>query len=301
MNLNNQLQPQQQRRPFGERVLSAIGSGLDRWAEGKIKEMDRKKESEIYHRAGFRPEIADFLTHIREVDPAHFSSVLQGLGESAYARPQQQGMQSLQPEAEVSEPSFEKPANLFERISPEKEEAHKLKVEQRKDKLRPDLNYLDDLQETVDALREEINNQKDPVKFGLKSELLTKVPGGKQFLSGSTGAFDALSNKFHTDATQGQKGVRSVYHVKILGASKPGLDKTKEQNEKILDHWEKVINQKKERFLKDHPEFKSEAKSPSSPVKSMQEAQEKKPNVRIVNGKKEAWNPAKNAWVPANW
>ena len=95
--------------------------------------------------------------------------------------------------------------------------------------------------------------------------------------------------------------MRSVYHVKILGASKPGLDKTKEQNEKILDHWQKVIDQKKNRFLKDHPEFKNETKPSESPVQSMQEQKQNKPNVRTINGKKEAWNPAKNAWVAANW
>lgn len=250
MDLNNQLQ-QPQKRSFGERVLSSIGSGLDRWAEGKIKELDRKKESDIYHKAGFRPEIADFLTHIREVDPAHFSGILQGLGESAYARPQQQPQQMQQPGMEqggMQPEQVSRPQSLFEKSEDrrQKKEAHEQKLIKANE---PTRDYLENLSDNIDKMLD-LSNEVD---FGVYSSLASGIPGVGQFLVDTpTGEYYTLSNEFALNS-KNDKGVDSNARLKVRQAGKPGLNKSKEQNIKELRHWKQKIDERKNVFYKEHP------------------------------------------------
>lgn len=230
---------------------TGLGQGLTKLAQEKMNKIRQQQFAQSLHKIGYSPEQSDVLAYLQQNSPEHFHQII---GQTNTPSIQSQSGQQQQP--------------LFSRP---KSEAQDLKIEARKDKLRPELTYLNDLETTAQELRNLIKDQKDPVSFGVKSAALSNIPViGSQFLSGNTGAFDALSNKFHTDATQGSKNVRSVYHVKILGASKPSLNKTKEQNEKLLNHWQKVIDKKRADFLKAHPEFSSEVESNNQPQAQLQ-------------------------------
>lgn len=304
---------------LGASLGTGLGQGLAMLAQKKMDEIDTQKEVQLFQQAGYTPEAANLLVHLRKTSQQSpgFDKILGMVGEGGAQQPQQiqqqaQSQQMGSAQAATGGPQVvsipDKPREPSQPLfsNKPKSEAHALKIEARKDKLRPDLSYLDDLERTANELRELINEQKDPVEFGLKSAALSSIPYlGEQFLGGSTGAFNALSNKFHTDAAQNSKGVRSVYHVKILGASKPSLSKTKEQNERILNHWDKVISEKKAKFLKAHPEFIDEIeKGDQSSQKNAQSAQQDQPksgSVRINNGQKEAWDPNTQKWRKANW
>jgi hypothetical protein len=188
----------------------------------------------------------------------------------------------------------------FHQVLGQQQQANTLKREQYKDKLRPEIDYLDNLEGSLNALEELINQQEDPVSFGLLPSRLSQV--SPSLVGENTGTYDALSNKFHTDAAQNTKGVRSVYHVKILGASKPGLDKSREQNMKILKHWRSVINNKKSKFLKAHPMFNDELTSYDTSKKFGASAPSKPKlgDVKEEDGKILAWDPNLKDWVEAS-
>lgn len=271
---------------LGNALGTGLGAGLEQLAQNKMKGMEREKFAKSLNRIGYTPEEADTLAYLQQNSPEHFHHIL------GMAKPTQQGTEQKQ--ALFSNP---------------KSEAQELKIEARKDKLRPELTYLDELETTAKELRTLINDKKEPVEFGNYSAIASNIPiVGNQLLGKNTGAFDALSNKFHTDATQGSKNVRSVYHVKILGASKPSLTKTKEQNEKLLDYWQKVIDKKRSAFLKAHPEFANEVEvdlgqssdqQQSQQVQQMQQAeqQESQPRFRKnAAGKVQQWDQASQSY-----
>lgn len=239
---------------LGQSLGSGLGEGLSMLLHHKVESQKKEKRAKEWENIGLPAHLAQFL--VNQPEKIQLEAFKKFTGSENKATP-----------------------------SPAQQEV----IEKRKDKLRPDLTYLDDLERTSKELRSLINDKQEPVEFGLKASVLSSLPVvGNQYLEDSTGAFNALANKFHTDATQGAKNVRSVYHVKILGASKPGLDKTKGQNEKILDHWDKAIAEKRAKFLKAHPEFKDEVsaeeKSESADNKSQKVQIDDNGNI-YVNGK----------------
>lgn len=212
---------------LGSSLGSGLGQGLSMLAQNKLNEMRRSKVSDLLKGAGYEPGQSDLLAYLQQQQPEHFHQVLG----------QQQQANSLKQQ--------------------KSDQAHQLKMAQFKEKLRPNLDYLNGLETTLNRLEDLV--KKDDVYFGL---IPSKLP--TSLLNADTGEYDALSNLFHTDAAKNQTGVRSVYHVKILGASKPGLDKTKKQNEQILSHWRRILNDKRSKFIKAHPEFSEDQEMSAS-------------------------------------
>jgi len=276
-------------------IGTGLGEGLTRLAHHKMQKLERDSFVKNLSSLGYSPEQAQVLEYLQRQSPQQFHQIL------SQANPMQRQGEAGQ----LSQQAF----GGGKHQSQAQTQAQELRVEARKDKLRPELTYLNELETTAKELKDLINDKQEPVEFGLQSAALSNIPlVGSQFLGKNTGAFDALSNKFHTDATQGSKNVRSVYHVKILGASKPSLNKTKEQNEKLLDYWQKVIDKKRAAFLKAHPEFLNEVENSEQqqsqqlqePVQqqvSQQMQQSAQPRFRKnAKGQVQQWDPVSQSY-----
>lgn len=234
------------RESFGEFAGRTVGSGLagglQHLLDSKLDEVNTRKEHELYQRAGFRPEAAELLTHLRKVDPQHFHQYLSAVN----PRTGEQGAYGPMQPIIGKSPSTNSP---------------------QLEKVRHDIGNIDSLLDNLDEMEALINNTKDPVDFSYSNAALSKIPGGNYFYGknfgfgqpegagSSTGAFDALSNKFHTDAVQNAKNIRSLEHVRLYGKSKPGVDKTKAQNLQLIPYWRKQLLKEKEQRLKSHPEL----------------------------------------------
>lgn len=294
---------------IGAANLSAgLGAGLQALTSHKMEEIKQQKLRNSLQ--NLPKEAQDFIMYTAQYDPKNFHKLiplLQGIPmqggqqqENSMQGMQGLGQQQAQPESglgmlqgEQQQPMQQSaaqqpmaPKNIFGQSISAGGGINSEALQKRMDKLRPELQYLEDLESTSNELKKLINDQKDPVQFGLKSSILSNLPIlGDQFLSPNTGAFDSFANKFHTDATEKAKGVRSKYHLQILKKSKPSLEKTKEQNEQLLNIWDRQIAEKKARFLKDHPEFNQEvAQINAQPLNNIA-SNKKSPEIkRMKNG-----------------
>lgn len=267
---------------WAEDIASGLGAGLQALTQHKMEEIKQQKLRNSLQ--NLPKEAQDFIMYTAQYDPKNFHKLIpllqgipmqgnqqqenpiqnmQGLGQQQTQQQNGLNMLNNQPSSmgqnQQQMMKLASPKNLFGQSISSGGGINNEALEKRKDKIRPELTYLEDLERTLHELRYLLNDQKDPVDFGFKSSIGSAIPIiGNHLLSSNTGAFNALSDKFHTDANEKAKGVRSVYHLKILKGSKPGLDKTKEQNKKLLDIWDKQISEKKAKFLKAHPEFSDE-------------------------------------------
>ena len=264
------------------RALDSLGaglaSGLQALASHKLQEVQRGKiASEFQKGFNVHPDLANSMAMLYQSNPKEFTNqfhhYLQNIGGGT--APGQQLEEGEEPKYNTYQPG----------IGGAKSEAQQLQVQKYKDKAGVDLAYLDDLESTVDAMIDLA--EKGGVEFGKKSALKAAVPVvGAHYLDEPTGTFHHLSNKFVTDAAQKATGVRSVYHIKALAASKAGLDKTKDQNLQVLRHWKKTIDRKKDDFYKEHSKYFSRNDKKAENVLEKQETKQKEmPQAYRENGK----------------
>lgn len=235
---------------------SGLAQGLNALTQNKMKQITASKTAELFQNAGYTPEASHLLAHLQQTNPNQFKDFVLGLGEGAMQQPEQQmGQQGFGPQQGFTQsPQPQQIAPVFgKKKSDSKMQDDFLKFEKYKDKLAPDIEYINDLKGTINAMLEDIENGQ--VNFNVGTALASQLPFGlgNQLLNEDTGDFNHLSNKFITDATQKAKGVRSVYHIKTIAGSKPGLDKTKEQNLKLLRRWKNQLDEKEAHFYKAHP------------------------------------------------
>lgn len=199
--------------------------------------------------------------------------------------------QTLQQEFQQPQKQQQKPAFTLGKQGEPKNAIDEYKQEQLKAKLLPEISYLDDVSNDVDSLLDLA--QKGKVDFGISSSVLSQIPWGlgNFQLTGDTGLYNALANKFVTDAAQKAKGVRSVYHIKAIEASKAGLSRTKEQNIKILKHLKKELDQKKVQFYKDHPLLRREEASISN-----NQPEQPKQFRKNAAGQVQQWDPVSQSY-----
>ena len=201
-----------------------IGTGLHSLVEHKTKELQRQKDIDRLQSMGFNPRAAELLNYIREVDPGHFTSVMQSLGEGAYQQSPQEVQypeQKAQPEElvkeQITEPSGEKisiqkeiakPKSLFE-----DKEAKKQSHEEQKLINKEVHSYIKDIRAKGKGAKEndirlrrmdkliESGNLNNPTFVSLLRSLKHGIGGyiGLDLtgtLSPETQEFDKLSNDF---------------------------------------------------------------------------------------------------------
>jgi hypothetical protein len=232
------------RDSVGNRIAGGLANALEQFTQDRLREIKRKKSTGLLTDMGIKPEVARFLQDIREQDPNAYTQLVQNLGTSAY----KEGGQDL-----TSSPLFRGKGSQAQQVA----------LEKYKDQNRDKLNYILKMRNQVKSLRDLINDPAQPVDFGAISGIAGSVPvvGSKlaaKWANDNTGLYQQWSNQLHTDLAQDVKGVRSKYYVQLLGGSKPGLDKTRGQNEKILGKYDQVFNSELSSFLRAHPEFKEE-------------------------------------------
>lgn len=221
-----------------------IGTGLHALVENKTKEIQRQKNIDKLQRIGFNPQAAELLNHIQEVDPAHFSSVLQSLGEGAYAQPQQQGVQSLeQPAIQSGEVVAEKPKGLFknkaadERAQAMRETATEKRLEPFLKGISEDYNISKQLYAKSRSMLE--NLQKNKAKFeklrvagalidpnSKAGKILYSDPDVRKYIADSNGIVTLLANS--------RKGQPTNFKIRFEQLSKPDISQPVKTQEDLL-------------------------------------------------------------------
>ena len=222
---------------------TGLGQGLAALAQSKLAQIAQDRKTDIFRKVGYDDQTAHLLSTLHSADPASFHKILEMVGGGGQ-QGQQMGQQ--QPQQDQSQSQF---------MAGMQGGKSNLQYEKYKDKLLPELDYLNSMDRTVSEMLDYAKNKN--VNFGALSSIASNIPiVGQKMLNTDTGYYDTLSNKFVTDAAQMAKGVRSVYHIKSIAAAKAGLGKTKAQNLKILNYYKDDIQNKKAAFFKAHPYMK---------------------------------------------
>ena len=294
----NNIGQQQQTTGVGD-FFRGIGTGLHSLVENKTKEIQRQKNIDKLQRFGFNSQAAELLNHIQEVDPAHFTQVLQSLGEGAYSQPQQtqypqQSVQEYAPEEyeqeQITEPSGEKvsiskeiekpiaPKGLFEKGLSEKEKAERFKQTK---------EYRESILNARKLARSDLKDLNRLEELSESGKLDT--PGYIEFLKESGFDIPALMNpeseeffkiqqSFLKNAKQYFGGRVSNYEVEQFLKTIPSLSQSPEGRSRVLSNL-KYVARGAEEYYKAYEDILRQNKG--VPPYDIQEQVERKIDKRL--------------------
>ena len=212
-------------RSFGEVLGTGLGQGLARLAQNKINEIESQKESQLFQNAGYTPEAAKLLVHLKRNNPNNFHHILGMVGNQG----QQTGEGQGQPGS--AQPLFSnKGSSQNEALQLKRDIANEKKIEPFLVGLSQDYNSAKVLYSKAKGMLE--NLQKNKKKW--PNQLIGTIAPEQSYTDKDIRKYLADSTSLVTALANSRKGQPTNFKLKFEQLSKPNLSQPYETQVELL-------------------------------------------------------------------